>query len=246
MDSLKASHTPAAIRRRLDQGPQHSYLRDFVYGAIDGTVTTFAVVCGVAGSGLPATIVVILGVANLIADGFSMAVGNFLGTRAEQQVRRKARQTEESHVRHLPEGEREEVRQIFARKGFSGEDLERAVEIITSDLRRWVDTMLKEELGMPLEGPSPGRAAWATFSAFLLIGALPLLSFFANTLVAGGIQHPFLWSAVLTGIGFFVIGAFKSRFVEEHWLLAGLETLGLGGAAAGLAYLVGLMLKGLY
>jgi len=97
---IKATHTPEAIRKRLLYGPEHSYLRDFVYGAIDGAVTTFAVVCGVAGAGLSTEVVIILGIANLIADGFSMAVGNLLGTRADQQLREKAQKMEELH----PEG----------------------------------------------------------------------------------------------------------------------------------------------
>lgn len=74
-----------AIRERLSQPPKRSHLRDFIYGGIDGAVTTFAVVAGVAGAGLSATVVIILGVANLIANGFSMAVSNYAATRAELQ-----------------------------------------------------------------------------------------------------------------------------------------------------------------
>jgi hypothetical protein len=79
---LRTGHTPEAIRARLAAEREHSYLRDFIYGGIDGSVTTFAVVSGVAGADLAASIVIILGLANLIGDGFSMAASNFLGTRA--------------------------------------------------------------------------------------------------------------------------------------------------------------------
>jgi VIT1/CCC1 family predicted Fe2+/Mn2+ transporter len=243
LKNLRASHTPDAVRKRLEEGPRHSYLRDFIYGAIDGAVTTFAMVAAVAGANLSPAIVIIMGVANLVADGFSMAVSNFLATRAERQVRDKARRLEEAHVRKYPEGEREEIRQIFAAKGFSGEDLDRAVAVITSDVEQWVNTMLREEHGLPLESPSAWRAGLSTFAAFVLVGSVPLAAFLYELAVPGQIFNPFLWSAIMTGVAFFTVGAIKSRYVEQRWYLAGLETLGVGGGAAALAYVIGMLLK---
>ena len=245
ISELKSTHTPEAIQRRFKYGPRHNYLRDFVYGAVDGAVTTFAVVSGVAGAALETNVVIVLGVANLIADGFSMAVSNYLGTKAERELRDEARQTEEMHIKKIPEGEREEIRQIFSAKGFKGADLDRAVDIITSDPKRWVEVMLTEEMGIAGEGPSPRSAALATFIAFILAGSLPLLAFFYQWLFPAVRFSPFLFSAVITGFAFFAVGALKSKFVGKRWLLAGLETLFVGGAAATLAYGVGLLLKGI-
>ena len=238
---LEASHTRQAIRSRLASGPVHSYLRDFIYGAIDGAVTTFAVVSGVAGADLSNSIVIILGIANLIGDGFSMAAGNFLGVRAERQQREQLRSIEHQHISDYPEGEREEVREIFRQKGFEDRDLDRAVDIITANRDRWVQTMLTEDHGVSLSGPSPVRAALVTFVAFLLVGAIPLLSFVFDHL-GTNVDNPFFWSATFTGIAFFLTGALKSRFVEQSWLSAGLETLAVGGSAAGLSYVVGALL----
>ncbi|MGE3799605.1 MAG: VIT1/CCC1 transporter family protein [Candidatus Kapaibacterium sp.] len=240
----RASHTPEAVALRLDGGPEQGYLKDFIYGAIDGAVTTFAVVSGVAGAGLSSSIVIVLGVANLLADGFSMAVSNYLGTKAELERQEKTRREEQTHIKIYPEGEREEIRQIFARKGFEGEELERVVDVITSDDRRWVDTMLQEEHGLALEHPNPFRAAVATFIAFFLVGGIPLLTFLWNMVFNQTISNPFLVSSILTGVAFFAVGAMKSRVVEQRWYSGGIETFLVGGAAALLAYLVGVLLKG--
>lgn len=242
-ESLVHGHTREQIRDRLAAPKSYSYLRDFVYGAIDGAVTTFAVVSGVAGAELDASIVIILGGANLIGDGFSMAAGNYLGTRAEQQVRDRTRQMEELHIEHFPDAEREEIRQIFAAKGFEGDDLERAVNVITSDRQQWVETMLTDEHGLTLGGPDPLKAALMTFVAFLVIGLVPLIPFVVQYSVNLPVTAYSL-SSWLTAIAFFAIGAVKSRFVDQHWSIAGLESLSIGGSAAALAYLVGMLLKG--
>lgn len=235
----------ADIRERLSRPPKQSYLRDFIYGGIDGTVTTFAVVAGVAGAQLSATVVIILGVANLIADGFSMAVSNYLATRAERQERDLARSREEREVRELPDEETEEIRQIFALKGFAGEDLDRVVDIITSDPRLWVDTMMAEEHGYGSVTEDALRAAAATFAAFVIVGFVPLFAFIANGVFPSLIPAPFVLSSVMTGVAFFVVGALKSRFVAQRWWLSGMETLAVGGAAAVIAYGLGSFLENL-
>jgi len=240
--SLTAEHSPEAVRRRLRAPRSVSYLRDFIYGAIDGAITTFAVVAGVAGADLSASVVLILGGANLIADGFSMAVSNFLGLRAERQQVEWARLDEERQVSLIPEGEREEIRQIFAAKGFEGADLDRVVEVITADRDLWVSTMLSEELGLGGVRPHPLRAGATTFFAFLAVGSLPLVAFAADAIAPDGVAHAFTWSAAMTGVAFFFVGSLKARFVEQAWWRAGLETFAIGGAAAILAYATGAFL----
>ena len=241
--SLEHDHTPDGVSARLGQRPAPSYLHDFIYGAVDGAVTTFAVVAGAAGANLDDTVVIILGGANLIADGFSMAVSNFLGSRAERQRQERARRQEELHIRLVPEGEREEIRQIFSAKGFEGRDLDRVVEVITSDPELWAETMMREELGFASADRNEFRAALATFVAFLAIGFLPLAVYVYDLATPGNVAAPFAWSAVMTGIAFFVVGALKSRFVDQTWWRSGLETLVVGGLAATLAYVAGAILQ---
>ncbi len=243
-EAYRHQHDPEKIAARLEQGPESLYLKDFVYGAIDGAVTTFAVVAGVAGAGLSAGGIIILGFANLIADGFSMAISNFLGTRAENQYRDQARRRELDEIHKWPQGEREEVKQIYARKGFDGELLEQVVEVLTQDKQRWVDVMLQEEHGMTLAGHDARRAGLATFVAFVLVGLIPLLPYVANWMGWLTVARPLLWSSALTSVAFFSVGAMKGRFVNQSRLVSGIETLAIGGAAAMLAYGVGILLEG--
>lgn len=221
-----------------------SYLSDAVLGGIDGCVTTFAVVAGALGAGFSGIVVIILGVANLLADGLSMAVSNYLSTRSQREELDKARDEEEEHIREFPEGEREEIRQIFSAKGFSGETLDRIVETVTQNRKLWIDTMLTEELGLQLEGRSSLRAAAATFVAFVAVGSVPLLPF----LFQGGIatHHAFLISSVITGLSFAAVGVAKGVVLKRSVLASGSQTLFIGGAAACVAYLVGIWLRRVY
>jgi VIT1/CCC1 family predicted Fe2+/Mn2+ transporter len=236
-DRLEHDHTPEAIRRRLIRGAGQNYLRDFVYGGIDGAVTTFAVVAGTMGANLSTRVVLILGAANLIADGFSMAASNFLGTRAERDDYRRLELVEDRHIELAPDGEREEVRQIYAAKGFSGAELERVVELLTSDRQRWISVMMTEEYGLPREIRSAWIAGAATFGAFIVCGLIPLFPFIL------GISESFLFSTALTAATFFLIGSMKSRWSTDSWLLSGVTTFLVGGAAAALAFLAGVLLK---
>jgi vacuolar iron transporter family protein len=245
LEGLQAEHTPEAVAERIHLDRPQNYLKDFVYGAIDGCVTTFAVVSGVIGAHLDTKIVLILGFANLLADGFSMAVSNFLGTKAEQQAIHRARQIEEAHVDHIPEGEVEEIRQIFRQKGFEGKLLERLVKVITGDRKLWVETMLKEEWGLSLTPVSPTRAGLATFAAFVLVGFVPLLPFTVASLIGVNDRMSFILSAAFTGLTFFFVGVLKAKYVAESWMRSGIETLLMGGGAAILAYVVGVALRGI-
>ncbi|HUG93460.1 MAG TPA: VIT1/CCC1 transporter family protein [Planctomycetaceae bacterium] len=241
---LEAEHTPDAVAARIGAERRFGYIRDFVYGSIDGCVTTFAIVSGVVGAELSSGVIIVLGLANLLADGFSMAVSNYLGTKADRQVVGRARAIEEAHVERIPEGEREEIREIFRLKGFEGDLLERVVDVVTSDRRLWIDTMLREEWGLALEGPSPVKAGLVTFGAFVLLGTVPLAPFLIQP-AAEDVAAVFAVSCVLTALAFFGIGAWKSMFGTGRWLRSGIETLLMGGGAAVVAYAVGSLLKNL-
>jgi len=240
--SIEHEHTTQAIAERLSSPTNHESLGDFVLGAVDGTVTTFAIVSGVAGAGLTTGVALVLGIANVLADGFSMAVGNYLKARSDRQLLERYRRMEEKHIRLVPDGEREEIRQIFAAKGFSGTLLEEIVKGIVADRRRWVDTMLSEEWGLALQPASPWRAAIVTFLAFVLAGLIPLGPLLFSEWL--GANWTFAISAIATLIAFTGIGAIRGRVANEPMVPSSLETLVSGGVAAALAYFVGLLLRG--
>lgn len=234
---MEHSHHPHAIRDRIEEGPKTSYLSDWVYGGIDGAITTFAIVAGVVGAEMSTRVILILGAANIIADGFSMAASNYSGTKAELDDYRRHRAYEEEQIEKIPEGERMEIREIFRGKGFEGEDLERVVDVITADKTRWVDTMMVEEYGMPTTYRDPFKAGLCTFAAFILCGLAPLIPFFFS------FPNPFETAIALTAVVFFGIGSIKSQWSTQSWWRSGTETLGIGLAAAAIAWGIGHLLK---
>lgn len=236
--TLEHDHSEDGIRLRLAQENRPNYVRDWVYGGIDGAVTTFAIVAGVVGAALSAKVILILGLANLIADGFSMAASNYSGTKTEVDDLERLREIERRHIALVPEGEREEIRQILHGKGLTGHALEEAVDAITSNDETWVNTMLAEEYGLTPVVRAPAKSALATFSAFLICGVVPLVPFIVT------IPNPFIVALVTTGLVFFAIGTIKSLWSLAPWWRSGLETLTIGMLAAGMAYLVGYLLRG--
>ena len=224
----------------------HSVLvSDFVYGGIDGAVTTFAVVAGVSGASLSPGIVLILGFANLFADGFSMAVGNYLGTKSHIEFANKIRRSEENSIIEKPEEEREEISEIYKEKGFSGDHLKKTVDVITSNKKIWIDTMMTDEFGIIEETKSPLKAALTTFLAFNIMGIIPLFSFILYYFFPFFKESAFISSIILTSIARVLVVASKASIVDKKWFLSGLETLIIGGIAACIAYLIGFWLKGL-
>jgi len=240
---LQAEHEPVRIRERLLGRRTYNYLGDAVLGAIDGCVTTFAVIAGAIGAGFSSGVAIVLGFANLVADGFSMAVSNFHNTKSQRELVDKARRMELHHIDTIPEGEREEIRQIFSHKGFQGDVLEKIVDVITQDRQLWVETMIREELGLQTDGPQPLLAALATFVAFMLIGLIPLLPFLVSDIKP---ERAFTISIFVAGLVFFMIGTVKGHVIQGSRMKSGMETLLTGGGAAVLAYLVGYWLRETY
>lgn len=234
MDSEKQLHgqTSSFIEKFQD------YLGEFVYGGIDGSITTFAVVAGAVGAGLDSSVIIILGFANLFADGFAMSIGAYLAAKSEKENYEKHKKIEYWEVDNLPEKEKEEIRDIYKEKGFTGDLLEQVVAVITADKDRWVSVMMKEELEMIEEKKSPFKIGGITFVSFVVLGFIPLIVYVVDFFSKLTIDL-MLASSTLTMLSFALIGYLKGVVNHTNKLYSIVSTVMMGVSAALVAFYVG-------
>jgi len=231
----------AEKQKRFNKG---EYLANFVYGANDGIVTTFAVVSGAVGASLSPGVVIILGVANLLADGFSMGASSILSTLSQRNFHKSLRIEQEYDIDNNPEVAQEEVRDVLRRWDTPREVLESMILAITRSKQRWSDFVLREEYNITEEDTkNPVHHGVATFTAFVIVGTLPLIPYIFGV----KIEHQFLVSIIATGIALFVTGALQSLLTNKKWWWkSGLQMLLLGGMAATISYGVGFLVKTIF
>ena len=241
------AHAHKAISQASEEhgGIESQYLGEMVYGGLDGIITTFAVVSGVAGAQLGTSVILILGLANLFADGFSMATGAYLSTKSEQEYYRKEWQREAWEVEHFPDGERSELLEVYHKRGYTEEEARQLVDIQSREPTRWVKAMMLDELGMMEDEANPLINALVTFGAFVVAGAVPLLIYLLGLFTPISESLSFPASLIMSGLALFGLGAAKVLVTKLNPIRSGLEMLIVGGLAAGVAYIVGALLKGI-
>ena len=218
------------------------YLREIVYGGNDGIVTTFAVVAGFAGAqkdissgAVPVISVLLFGLANLFADGFSMSLGSFLSLRADQDIYRGEKSKEHQEILHSPESEYHETIEILMRKQFSEKDATALATIYRRNPHYWTEFMMKDELEMTNpEGENPLQVAIYTFISFVFFGFIPLIPF---VLRMG--KSDFSISVIFTAFALLLLGLLRAGISRQKPLRGVLETLLVGGVSASVAYIVG-------
>lgn len=241
MATAKPKHKPQDRTRHREHHAHPTtiglFIRDIVFGASDGLVTTFAIVAGAAGANLSVFVVIILGVANLIADGLSMGLGEYLGTKSERAFYRGEERREEWEVRHYPRIEEREVRKVFTRWGFRGTTLTQAIDVLRRHPKAWVQIMLNHELGLSKNTiATPTRSGVVIFFSFIIIGLVPLLPYLL------GVTAPFVLSVLFSALALFLIGSLRARFIASSWWRAGSEMLFVGTIASASAYGIGIVL----
>lgn len=228
---------------KIHQTEHGLYISDIVYGANDGIITTFAVVSGAAGAALSPGTIVILGLANMVADGISMGLSNYLGISSKLDYQRQERLREEYEVENFPEREREEVKDIMLRWGVPEKHMEEVLDAVTSDRARWIDLMMREELGIYEDKVVyPIRHGLVTMFAFVGAGFLPLVPyvFGVNT------ESQFVLSIAATAASLFVVGSSRTLITGANWLRSGIQMLAVGSLAAFASYFVGGLVKNLF
>lgn len=215
-----------------------------VYGGLDGIITTFAVVAGVAGADLDASIIIILGLANLLADGFSMATGAFLSARSEEEYFQKEWNYGLRQISDVPEAESEELKRVYLAEGYTEDEAQQLIDIHTRRPRLWNKEMMLREIGIvPAGATHPLITGAVTFVSFLIAGSVPLLVYLLGLIVPISPETAFPWSVALSGLALFGLGAAKVFVTRLSVLRSGLEMLTVGGVAAAIAYGIGMALE---
>jgi vacuolar iron transporter family protein len=216
------------------------FITDAVIGMSDGLTVPFALAAGLSGAVSSNGIILTAGIAEVVAGCIAMGLGGYLAGKTEQEHYQSELQREYDEVERVPDREMQEVKEIFAEYGISEEGQNVLANELAKDKKKWVDFMMKFELG--LEKPDPNRArnsALTIGSAYIIGGMLPLSAYYFTDKPNDGL----LLSAIITTICLFVFGYFKSKITGQEPFIGALKVTGIGLIAAacafGIAKLVG-------
>jgi VIT1/CCC1 family predicted Fe2+/Mn2+ transporter len=220
----------------IHQNVSGGWLRPAVFGAMDGLVTNIALIAGVGGSGAGADLIVLTGVAGLVAGAFSMALGEYASVETQNDSVRAEVTVEHDELRRHPAAEKAELAASFVRMGLTRKTAQQVAEEVHADPSLAVRVHINQELGVnPDEQPSPWVAGGSSFLCFAIGALVPLIPYLLgfDSLVAG---------LAAGAAGLLLAGALASRFTTRPWWLGGLRQVGFGAIAAVATYLVGALI----
>ncbi len=210
-------------------------LRAVIFGVSDGLVSNLSLVMGVAGASDQGSLILLAGVAGLLAGAFSMAAGEYISMQSQRELFEHQIELERAELEAMPEEEQQELTEIYVAKGFPREEAERIAERMFRDPATALDALVREELGLdPDELGSPWGAAFGSFLAFALGAIIPVLPY-----LAGSGPTAFAVSLGLSLVALFGVGAGVSLLTGKGAVFSGIRQLGIGAAAAAVTYLVG-------
>ncbi len=229
-----AARTPT-VRTHREHHRRGNSLRDVILGGQDGLVNILGIILGVIAGGGSTTVLLATGFAAAITESISMGAVGYTSSIAQRDYYRAERAREEREIETVPEDERQEIREIYAAKGFSGDLLEQVVETITANRKQWLATMMDEELHLqPVDRTDVLRSSFVIFVATLIGHLIPLLPFLWLT------RTPALVLAlVLSALVLFGVGVYSALTLVGRWWASGLRMLVIGLGAAGIGFLIG-------
>jgi predicted membrane protein (TIGR00267 family) len=232
--------TVARARRSLEEGEywhKKTNVREIVFGFNDGSVSTLALLAGVTGGALSHGNIIIAGLSGVIAGAISMGIGAYISSKSEIEHHQSEIKKEKQEIDEVPEIEKEEIRQIYQKKAaFTDRDIGMIVKRITSDKKIWLDTMMKEELGLFEERfQRPVKVGLIMLVAFLAGGIIPVIPF----MLINQSMTSLTASIALTFISLFTIGVWKTTLTGRNWLVSGVEMVGIGILATVVPYIIG-------
>jgi predicted membrane protein (TIGR00267 family) len=211
------------------------FITDIVIGMSDGLTVPFALAAGLSGAVASSAIVTTAGIAEIVAGSIAMGLGGYLAGQTEQEHYESELKREYEEVERVPEREKEEIREVFEGYGLTPEAQEIVVEAISKDKDKWVDFMMRFELG--LEKPNPNRARNSALTigiSYIVGGFVPLVPYFYVNDPKSGL----LYSAEITLLALLVFGYFKSKVTDQNPWIGSLKVASIGAAAAAAAYFV--------
>lgn len=218
-----------------------SGIRDSVFGIQDGLVSTLGALTGIAAGTQNTAFVLISGAVVVAVESISMAGGSYLSSRANREYLEHLLAEEKAQIETNPEGERGEIRQMYADRGFSQAEIAIIEQRLMSDPKILLEDMAHKELGISPQGlEAPGANALFMGVAYVIGGAVPLIPYLFWPIAAA---MPV--SITVTGAALFVMGAAKGRLVRRCWWSSGLETLAIGAAACALGFALGRLVGGM-
>ncbi len=235
----RRSETPPPYRPHV--GATRQYWRDIILGVNDGLVSVFLLLAAVVGGGLDSSQVLLAGLGGAVAGAISMAAGEYLATQSQDEVFDREIELEMEHIRHYRDQEVEQMRGFLADLGFDGEDLDKVTDLFSKDDERLLNAMKILEFGIvDAERRSP-YVAMAASGVLFLLGSVPaVLPFLFTPTPNVGLA----WSAALTTVGLFAVGAATTGVTDGPVIRSGLRNLVIAGIGGVIAYFVGSVVEG--
>lgn len=210
-------------------------VRDIVIGMSDGLTVPFALAAGLSGAVASTSIVVTAGLAEIAAGSIAMGLGGYLAAKTDIEHYDTERKREISETKDVPEKEKEEILEVFRGYGLTEDQITPIVDSISSEREKWVDFMMRFELG--LDKPDPARARNSAFTiaaSYIMGGLIPLSPY----IIFHQIKVSLLFSIALTLVALFIFGYIKARFTGIKSIRGAVQTILVGGLAAGAAFII--------